>query len=74
MSSLSPDLKSGLTFASFHTLGNDPENMFLFTIYTILGAIIFVDILRILGPILSNPVDLLTFKFDNKYSHKTCIS
>ena len=58
MSSLSPDLKSSLTFASFHILGNDPEIMLLFTIYTRLGAIMFADILRIL------PVDLLTFTLD----------
>ena len=61
MSSLSPDLKTGLIFASVYILGNDPDIMLLFTIYTRLGAIMFADILRILGPMLSNPVDLLTF-------------
>ena len=70
MSSLSPDLKSGLIFASFHILGHDPEIMLLFTMYTRLGAIMFVDILRILGPMLSNPVDLLTFTLDKNFLTK----
>ena len=60
MSSLSPDLKSGLTFASFHILGNDPEIMLLFVIDTRLGDIISADSLRIFGPMLSKPVDLVT--------------
>ena len=38
--------------------------MLLLTINKILGAIIFADILRIRGPILSNPVDLLALSFD----------
>ena len=63
MSSLSPLLNSGLIFASFHILGNDPVHMLLFKIYTRLGAIILADILRIFGPILPKPVDLFSFNF-----------
>ena len=66
MSSLLPDLKSSLTFASFNILGNGPEIMLLFTIYIRLGTIMFADILRILGPMLSSGVDLLIFKVDKK--------
>ena len=67
MTSLSPLLSSGLIFASFHILGNDPVQMFLFIKYTRLGAIILADILRIFEPILSKTVDLFTFKFDKKF-------
>ena len=74
MSSLSPDLNSGLTFASFGILGGDPEITLLFMIYTRLWAIMFADILRIFGPLLSKPVDLLTFKFDKKFlKHPTLV-
>ena len=62
MSSLSPDLNRGLTFASSHILGNDPEIMLLFMIYTRLGAVMFADMLRIFGPMLSKPVALLTLR------------
>ena len=44
--------------------------MLLFLIYTRLGAIMFADILRIFGPMLSKPVALLTFKFDKKFLTK----
>ena len=40
--------------------------MLLFTMNKILGVMTFADILRILGPMLSSPVDLFTFKFDKK--------
>ena len=74
MSSLSPLLNSGLIFASFHILGNDPVQMFLSIIYTRLGAIILADILNIFGPILSKAVDLFTFKFDKTNSYKPNIN
>ena len=44
--------------------------MLLLTVYTRLRAIMFADILRILGPMLSNPVDLVTFKFDKNFLTK----
>ena len=44
--------------------------MLLFTIYFRPGAKIFADNLRIFGPILSRPVDLLTFKFDKNFRTK----
>ena len=40
--------------------------MFLFAMNKRLGVITFAEILRILGPILSRTVDLLTFRFDKK--------
>ena len=61
-SSLAPDFKSGLTFASFQELGNSPDIMLLLTMNVRLGVKILADNLRIFGPILSNPVDLFTFK------------
>ena len=63
-SSLFPVLNRGLTFASFHTLGNLPVDMLLLTMYKMLGVMTSAVSLRILGPILSSPVDFLTFKFD----------
>ena len=65
MPSLSPDLKSDLAFSSFHILGNDPEIMLLFMISTGLRDIISADSSRIVGPVLSKPLDYVnTFKFD----------
>ena len=60
-SSLPPAFNKGLTFASLHTLGNLPDVTLLLTMNKRL--IIFVEILRILGPILSDLVDLLAFRF-----------
>ena len=64
MSSLAPDLKRGFILASFHEQGNSPVIKLLFTIYSRLGAKTLADSFRILGPMLSKPVDLFTFKFD----------
>ena len=66
MSSFAPDLKRGFTLASFHEHGNSPVIKLLFTIYNRLGAKTFAANFRILGPMLSNPVDLFAFKFDKK--------
>ena len=63
MSSLAPDLKRSFTLASFHEQGNSVIKL-LFTIYSRLGAKTFTLSFRILGPMLSKPVDLFTFKFD----------
>ena len=38
------------------------------------GVMILADNLRILGPILSSPVDFLTFKFNKKNSDESLIS
>ena len=70
LSSLAPVLKRGFTFASFHEHGNLPVIKLLFTITNKLGAKTFADIFRILGPILSKPVDLFIFRFDKKFSTK----
>ena len=74
MSSLAPDLKRSFTFASFHEHGNSPVVMLLFAINIRLGAKIFADNLRILGPLLSRPADLLEFKFDKNCLTKIILS
>ena len=48
MSSLAPDLKRGLTFASFQ-LRNSPDNMLLLTINVRLGVKTLAANLRFLG-------------------------
>ena len=47
--------------------------MLLLTINKIFAAIIFADILRIRGPILSYPVDFLALSFDKKLSDERMI-
>ena len=63
-------MKSGLTFASFQEFENSPDIILLFTIQVRLGAITLAEILRIFGPILSNPVDLLVFNRERKFLTK----
>ena len=57
-------MKRGFTFAFFHEQGNSPVIKLLFTIYSRLRAKTLADNFRILGPMLSKPVDLFTFRFD----------
>ena len=59
LSALSPDLNRGFTLASFHEQRNPPVIKLLFTIYNILGSKTLTDNFRILGPLLSKPVDYL---------------
>ena len=60
----------GFTFASFQTLGNLPVDMLLLIMNSREGVMILADNLRILGPILSSPVDFLTFKFNKNFLMK----
>ena len=56
----------GFTFSPFHEHGILPVIKLLFTMNNKLGAKTFADSFRILGPILSKPVDVFTFRFDKK--------
>ena len=48
-------------------------DMLLLTMYKILGVMTSAVSLRILGPVLSSPIDFLTFKFDKKMSNECVI-
>ena len=65
-----PYLKSGFTFASFQGLGNSPDVILLFTIQIRLGVITLAEFLRIFGPIVSIPVDLLVFNRERNFLTK----